>query len=506
MIKRLQNFVEKYSLFLLILILLIGIYSRVRLVLDKSFPFTYDIGRDLLVVSGMVHHFTIPLIGPTTGLPGLFYGPWWYYSLVPAFIVGGGNPQIINLFMALTGIVVIIIGYFVGVKISGKGFGLILASLLSFSPSLIAASTQIWNPNIAPMYLVLIFLVLLTMINNKKAQGSTPKIRYLVLLGLLAGLNIDSEVVYGLILSFALSIFLGIFVFKKKIVNYLYFLFGIIIIFSPRIFFELRHDFIMTRSIINSNLHGNSLGIFSNIPGQFAKSLMAIIQLWELTIGMHSLVITVILGLGSIGIVTFYFKSLSYAHKLLIKYCLITVATYLIALTFFGGDIWGHYLVGVPVIYIFIFATACWLLRKNSRLLPFGVLILVFVLISQFDPYAVYSYYAKPIPYGDASLYRNQEEIVDYVYHEAKGRKFNEIVYTPPVHDYTYQYLFLWHGEKNYRYQPSLSHEQLFFVILEPDPGYEGRLRDWLESRKDDGKVIKETHFTSGIIVQTRLH
>ena len=63
MIKRLQNFVEKYSLFLLILILLIGIYSRVRLVLDKSFPFTYDIGRDLLVVSGMVHHLLFHLLG-----------------------------------------------------------------------------------------------------------------------------------------------------------------------------------------------------------------------------------------------------------------------------------------------------------------------------------------------------------------------------------------------------------------------------------------------------------
>ncbi len=505
MIKKLQNVVEKHSLLLFLLILFIGVYSRVRLIFDKTFPFTYDIGRDLLALNNMVNHLDIPLIGPTTGLPGLFYGPWWYYSLVPAFILGNGSPQVINLFMALTGIVVIIVGFLIGKKISGKGFGLILASLLAFSPSLIAASTQIWNPNIAPLYLILIFLILAILVKNKKTLSRRNESLFIILIGLLSGLNVDSEVVYGLVLSFALFVFLGYSLFKKQIVKYLLFLFGVFIIFAPRIVFELRHDFIMTRTIISIN-HGGGEGIVSVIPHAFINALTALTQLWQLTIGTHSIILASLLGLGAIGVVFFYFRTYSESHRFLLKYSLLTILIYLISLSFFQGAIWGHYIVGVPVFFLFILGTACWSLWRSKKFILLGVIVLFFILISQIDPVANYSYYTLPQPIGNASLYRNQEEVIDYVYKEAQGKKFNEIVYTPPVHDYTYQYLFMWLGEKKYNYLPSVSQESLFFVIIEPDPGYEGRLRDWLVARKDDGKVIKEKTFQSGIKVQTRLH
>jgi len=505
MTNKLQNFVERHSLFLFFLILLIGIYSRVRLIFDKTFPFTYDIGRDLLALDSMVHQLDIPLIGPTTGLPGLFYGPWWYYSLVPAFIVGGGSPQIINLFMALTGIIVIIVGFLIGKKVSGKAFGLILAVLLAFSPSLIAAATQIWNPNIAPMYLIIIFLILTLVVKSKKPLSMRRESLYIIALGLLAGLNIDSEVVYGLILSFALFVFLSFSLFKKNIVKYLLFILGVLIIFAPRIIFELRHDFIMTRTITAMN-HAGSDGIVSIIPNAFINALTALSQLWDLTIGIQSPLLASILGLGAIGVVFYYFRTYSESHRFLLKYSLISLLIYLISLSFFQGDIWGHYIVGVPIFLLFIFATACWTLWRRKKLILLGAVVLFFVLISQFDPAAMYSYYTLPQPPGNASLYKNQEQVIDYVYQESHGKKFNEIVYTPPVHDYTYQYLFRWFGKKKYHYLPSTSKESLLFVILEPDIGYEGRLRDWLDARKDDGKIVKEKTFPSGILVQTRLH
>jgi hypothetical protein len=261
----------------------------------------------------------------------------------------------------------------------------------------------------------------------------------------------------------------------------------------------------MTRTITSIN-HSGGEGIFSNIPQEGIRAVIALNQLWQLTIGVHSLLLSSILGMGAIIIVFFYFRTYSQSHRLLLKYSLITIFIYLIALSFFQGDIWGHYLVGVPIFFLFIFATACWTLWKNKKFVLVGIIILFFVLVSQIDPGALYAYYTKPLPVGNASLYKNQEEVIDYVYHEAHGRKFNEIVYTPPVHDYTYQYLFTWLGERKYHYIPSSSKESLFFVILEPDPGYEGRLRDWLAERKKDGKIIKEKTFPSGIVVQTRLH
>ncbi|MGE5042387.1 MAG: hypothetical protein ACM3IJ_05810, partial [Candidatus Levyibacteriota bacterium] len=59
----------------LALVFLIGFYLRAVGIFSNSFAFTYDVGRDLLEVQKIVSAHKIPLIGQTTGLGGLFYGP-----------------------------------------------------------------------------------------------------------------------------------------------------------------------------------------------------------------------------------------------------------------------------------------------------------------------------------------------------------------------------------------------------------------------------------------------
>src|SRR6187551_3411896 len=48
-------------------------------VFSASIPFWYDPARDMLMGWDNLHKFT--LIGPTTGIPGLFYGPYWIWML-----------------------------------------------------------------------------------------------------------------------------------------------------------------------------------------------------------------------------------------------------------------------------------------------------------------------------------------------------------------------------------------------------------------------------------------
>ena len=96
--------------------------------------------------------------------------------------------------------------------------------------------------------------------------------------------------------------------------------------------------------------------------------------------------------------------------------------------------------------------------------------------------------------------------MLDFIYKDAHGSKFNFIAYTPVVHDYTYRYLFSWYGPKEYGYIPSTEKQTLFYVIIEPDPGYEGRIKDWLKVREKDGKVLLEKTVKGGILVQKRNH
>jgi hypothetical protein len=133
-----------------------------------------------------------------------------------------------------------------------------------------------------------------------------------------------------------------------------------------------------------------------------------------------------------------------------------------------------------------------------------GIIVIVVFLIN-LNPNAVIQNLNKPLWQGDASVYRNQVAVIDYVYKEAAGKPFKYVVYTPPLYDYTYQYLFDWYGQQKYHYVPQVKANLAFFII-EPDTQYEWRLRDWLTQREADGRIIRSEEVKGGIIVQTRIH
>ena len=103
---------------------------------------------------------------------------------------------------------------------------------------------------------------------------------------------------------------------------------------------------------------------------------------------------------------------------------------------------------------------------------------------------------------ADLSTYKSHISIVDRVYALAGERDFKYVVYTPPVHDYTYRYLFRWYGPKKYGYSPKDISETAFFII-EPDPN-QARRQDWIQERKGDGEIIKEELLRNGVIIQER--
>ena len=152
----------------LFFIILTGSWLRLMGIFSNSFAFTYDVGRDMLALFDISHFVHLPFIGATTGLPGIYYGPWWYYMLTPFFFVSGGNPQFIAFVMALVGIATVFLAYLFGKKIGGEFLGFSFAALTSVSPIMISLSSQIWNPNIAPFFGLLTLIVLEKIYSDKK--------------------------------------------------------------------------------------------------------------------------------------------------------------------------------------------------------------------------------------------------------------------------------------------------------------------------------------------------
>src|SRR3989339_1471952 len=81
----------KMKKILLIAILALALFLRTYRVAD-FLGFWFDQGRDAKVVWDIWHSGKLTLIGPTTGIEGIFLGPFYYYLITPAYILGGGNP------------------------------------------------------------------------------------------------------------------------------------------------------------------------------------------------------------------------------------------------------------------------------------------------------------------------------------------------------------------------------------------------------------------------------
>ncbi len=491
-----SNLFRKEYLFLYFLIL-IGTFLRFQGVFTNSFAFTYDVGRDMLALSNIVSLHKITLIGATTGLPGIFYGPWWYYMLTPFFVIFSGDPRGIALIMSLVGIVVIILSFYFGKRIGGSFLGLTFASLVTVSGVMISLSSQIWNPNIAPLFVVLVLLIL----NKIFEKNKKPKSYLYLFLGICLTLSIDIEIVYGLLLS--IGVILSILLIQRKINlrSVAFFALGGLIIFAPRIVFELRHQFLMTKALVaflTSGNSSNSLALFHNFIDRvnilFSQFSSTLANDNKFLAGLEVILIAFLIAL-------FYRKSETII-KNFIKISLVVILIFLIGITFFNHDIWPHYLVGLPIFYLLLFAISIYLLAKNFSA-KLAALIALVVFLFNLNPYSQIQNINKPLWEGDVSVYRNQLAVIDYVYKQADGKDFKYVVYTPPLHDYTYQYLFNWYGPKIYHYSPQ-AQANLAYFILEPDYQDPSRLRNWLIQREADGKIIKSEKVKGGIIVQTR--
>lgn len=498
MVKKI-SFLLKREYLILYFIIFVGSLLRFPGIFTNSFAFTYDVGRDMLALWNIAYLHKIPLIGATTGLPGVFYGPWWYLILFPFFLLFAGSPQGLTFIIAFFGMLTVVFAFLFGKRLGGVLLGLSFASVVSVSPTMISLSSQIWNPNLIPIFIVLVLLILYQIYSEE-----IIKLKYFFLLGFLLFLISDLEIVFGFLFLIGISISVLVILNKKlSLKPIIPFLSGGFIILAPRILFELRHGFLMTKSFINFLTIGSS-SQNPKLIEVFINRLNMMFDQFNSTIAVDNKLLGLIVLLFIVFSVIVFFKKANEMNKKFIKTSSIVIFTFLVGLTFFKHDIWPHYLVGLPVFYILLFGISLYLLgQRISALFP-ALIVLVFFLIN-LNPITLYQNLTKPLWVGDASVYRNQLAVIDYVYGQANGKSFKDVVYTPPVHDYTYQYLFKWYGPAKYHYLPN-NNSSLAYFILEPDLQYPSRLIDWLKSREKDGKVIKTEKLKSGIIVQTRIH
>ena len=164
---------KKYFTFwnlLIFLMLLLAFFVRIYRTGDLL-GFYYDQGRDAKVIWDLWHSGKTFLIGPVTGLPGIFLGPFYYYLIAPFYFLGNGNPVYPSVFLSFLVTCGLLVLYKTGQEIGGKKTGFLALLIGSFSGQLFFASRWLSNPTPILFSSILLFYSLVKIIKQKKVNN-----------------------------------------------------------------------------------------------------------------------------------------------------------------------------------------------------------------------------------------------------------------------------------------------------------------------------------------------
>ncbi len=477
----------KLEYLLLFLILLFSAFFRLFR-LNLLLGFWYDQGRDALVIWDLIHYHKFFLIGPVTGIGGIFLGPFYYYLLTPFYLLGKGNPVTAAAAIQWMTIGAVFLIYLIGKKIFNKEIGLIAAFLYGFSYLQIAFSRWLANPAPLPFFALLIVLFLYEFINGRK--------NFLILALFLTGLCLQLEAASA---TFFLPSILLILIWQRKKLNFKLLFLSFIAFFVtllPQVYFNFRHEGILVLAFKKFLIEEKSFKVpFGQI---LLKRLLTYYDVFTNKIFPPSGLTGIpILALFSAGLIFFHEKIFDKKGKFLLTWLFVPLVCYL----FYQGNhgyIWDYYFAGIiPVFFILLSVSLFYLFKKNSfgKILV-GVFLFVFFLVNL-------NYLRKYYVAGIGITLGAQKKAIDWIYKEAGSNSFNADFYVPPQIYYSYSYLVKWYGGGKYGREPETKQVKELYTLYEPDREHPQFLKAWLERQDGIGKIYKE-YFWGDITVQKR--
>lgn len=348
---------KKHESLFLILLFLVGLYfSFFRL--EDLYSYNYDQERDYLVIKQMVDSKKPILIGPrVVSSSGFFLGPWYYYVLLPFYLVFQGNP-IFGAYM--TGFVNVITSLTIFFLLKKK------SSLVAFCFSLIWLTSlshrMAWNVTFVPLFTLLLAHLLLL---------EKPKFKHSILASFLVGLGIN----FHFQIVFFAPILLAWIIYHRKtnklsLLRIVLLAFAFLSPFFPLLAFDLRHNFVNLQSVIRfsqqeplSNTSQTDKLIFSfrNLSREFGFALPPFNQL---TIYKYAIA----------PLLLFLFTIKSFKDKTL-RWLVAVVYISIISLFLYSQSFWPEYYQLVAVVILFVLLGANLATSRPGQIFSFILMI-----------------------------------------------------------------------------------------------------------------------------------
>jgi len=493
--KVLKKFISPINI-LVFAILAIALLIRVYRI-GELLGFYFDQGRDALVIWDFWKNGKLFLIGPTTGIEGVFRGPWYYWLIAPFYILGDGNPVWPSVFLSATTLTGAFMAYKIADKLAGKWAAVTALVISGFSLNLVFASRWLSNPT--PMLLIsMIFVYSLFLVLDSKKWAW-------ILASLMAGMAMQFGSAAEVFYFFALAIFAVYLFFKDKkklpgVKTIAISLFFLGLTFAPQILFDLRHEGIL-RGTISKFLFQE--GSFKLTFWEIAKIRFPFYYDVFFSKLFQSMANAKAIFAIIFGLLLFYQRKAIIKDKRFVLVAIL-LASPIVGMLFFQGNygnVYDYYFTGYYLIFVIFFSSVFGLF---SKYIWGKALILIFLALFLKDNLPIVRNYIVSGVDGPTTIaFGNQKQAVDWIYQDAGGREFNTDVYVPPVIPHAYDYLFKWYGSTHYAYVPKVEQISLLYTLYEVDPPHPERLTAWLKRQETIGKIEKEERY-GGIIVQKR--
>ncbi|HUD09769.1 MAG TPA: glycosyltransferase family 39 protein [Patescibacteria group bacterium] len=484
----LNNFKYRNPLCLCILFV-IGFLLRIYLIGQNLF-FGPEQGRDMLVVKSIVIDHKLVLIGPTTAVEGIYHGPLYYYLSTIPFFFSKGNPLFIALFFIFLNALSVFLVYLVGKELFSRKIGLIASLFFTFSFGAVVMARWLSHPPLIIPVCCLFFLFLAKFIkgNNK----------YLIPTAIIYGVATQTE--FSNLIIFTFITFFAVVVFRKrfleqKIISLLIALALVILLpIFNFVLFDLRHNFLITRSLIKSQAHR------PQFVGYFLHTLTG--SIWQFMQVFSDVVSPLHLLVAAVIFIAAFFALIKLRDKYKTGTALMLIWLFSPFVAFIllrYNPLYHYFTASIIAIIILIVVLVDYLssLKRGVGLIAIGILV-------AFNLWSLHAYLPNNLNVFFQSTqpdlkYKDQQAVIQRIYKEANGTPFYYQAYTIPywMQD-GWQYLFWYYG-KQYGYLPKQTNKGLLFVIIQDDPSTKLYQTNWLRDTVSKWG-IEENEFKYGIL------
>jgi len=493
-IKRSTIIVIGIALFLCIL----AAFPRAIEVVAGNYLFGYDQGKHWLGAKSIVIDHKFPLIGDEVGgRGGFFQGPGWYYLQAIPFFLFQGDPYGQLFLMFVIGIVSVLFSFILFSKLIGRLEGFFISFLIAVSPSITIQSRFAWPPFIIPFIALFYSYNLYGVMKGKMASWFF----LFFSLGMMAHFEIATTATLGMATCIVLLLNR-----KIQLRNWMVGVVGFILPLFPLVVFDLRHQFLNLKGILNLLLTDSARQGEAYV---LSKNLIDHLRIFQSnlfgTFPIDSFRYIFVFSYVLILIVFLLDKRVNRENKrFLVSLILIPVILF-IALLFYRSVLWDWWILELPIFYIIFIGVLSAYIYKKSTFGKIMVSLFYFWLFVVSLQLSFDSWKRDFADYGGTQKIRGRMDAIDAIYKDAAGTPFGIFVFCPPIYTYPYDYLFWWAGTKKYSYVPHREKKGLFYLLVEPDGGKPWTYKGWMETVIKDGTVLSRIELPSGFIIEKRI-